>query len=218
MPVELEPPPPPRRRRLDQQGSFEVTEPQETVPEPSPREELSNLEEPTISDLGAEALRPYNSLVTNLSVPIVVQVVPPRVTHHERQIVLQETMEANTTTSSGSPHTPSMASTTGGIPPPNPPSSVRTTMVSLASTSGSGLIPSMVAITALFTQSATGPPFSYEMPGFDTNFVLSYSTLQTMGLGVGSSNAPLQGSMGGTSTPYNLSLIVEVIYLHHHPH
>jgi hypothetical protein len=61
----------------------------------------------------------------------------------------------------------------------------------------------MVAITAPFTQSATGPPFSYGMPDFDMNSVLTYSTLQTMGLGVGSSNAPLQGSMGGTSTPYN---------------
>jgi hypothetical protein len=112
-------------------------------------------------------------------------------------------MEENAATSSGSPHTPSMTATTGGIPPPNPPSSVQTTMVSTASTSGSGLIPSMVAITAPFTQSVTGPPFSYGMPGFDTNSVLSYSTLQTLGLGAGSSNAPLQGSMGGTSTPYN---------------
>jgi hypothetical protein len=36
------------------------------------------------------------------------------------------------------------------------------------------------------------------------NFVLTYSTLQTMGLGAGSSNAPLQGSIGGTSTSYNV--------------
>jgi hypothetical protein len=61
----------------------------------------------------------------------------------------------------------------------------------------------MATITAPFTQSATSPPFSYRMPGFDTNSVLSYSTLQTLGLGAGSSNAPLQGSMGGTSAPYN---------------
>jgi hypothetical protein len=52
-----------------------------------------NLEEPTISDLGAEALGSYNPPVTDLSVPIVVQVVPPRVTHREHQIVLQATME-----------------------------------------------------------------------------------------------------------------------------
>jgi hypothetical protein len=99
------------------------------VPEPAPRGEHSNLEEPTISDLGAEALGPFNPPITDLSVPLLVQVVPPRVTHHECQIVLQAAMEANVATSSGSPHTPSMTATTGGIPPPNPPSSVRTTMV-----------------------------------------------------------------------------------------
>jgi hypothetical protein len=76
-------------------------------------------------------------------------------------------------------------------------------MVSTTSTSGSGPIPSLATTTAPFTQSATGPPFSYGMPDFDTNFVLTYSTLQTMGLGVGSSNDPLQGSMGGTSASYN---------------
>jgi hypothetical protein len=57
-------------------------------------------------------------------------------------------------------------------------------------------------ITAPFTQSVTGPPFSYGMPSFGTSIVLSSSTLQTLGLGAGSSNAPLQGSMGGTSTPF----------------
>jgi hypothetical protein len=41
------------------------------------------------------------------------------------------------------------------------------------------------------------------MPGFDTNFVLSYSTLQTSDLGVGNSNDPLQGFMGGTLASYN---------------
>jgi hypothetical protein len=117
--------------------------------------------------------------------------------------VSQAVMETNVATSSGNTHTPSTTVTTGGFPPPNQPSSVWTTMVSTASTSGNGLILSMMAITAPFTQSATGPPFSYGMPGFDTNSVLSYSTLQTLGLGVGSSNSPLQGSMGGTSSPYN---------------
>jgi hypothetical protein len=176
---------------------------QEIVPDPSSREELSNLEEPTISDLGAKALKPYNSLVTNLSTQVMVQVFPPMVTHHKCQIVLQVAMEENATTFSGSAHTPSMTTTTRGILPPNSPSSIQTTMVLTACTSRSGLILSMATITAPFTQSATGPLFSYGMPGFDTNFVLSYSTLQTMGLGAGSSNAPLQGSMGGTSSPYN---------------
>jgi hypothetical protein len=76
-------------------------------------------------------------------------------------------------------------------------------MVSTTSTLGSGLMSSSVTTTAPFTQSATGPPFSYGMPNFDTNFILTYSTLQTIGLGAGSSNAPLQGSMGGTLAPYN---------------
>jgi hypothetical protein len=61
----------------------------------------------------------------------------------------------------------------------------------------------MAVITAPFTQSETGPPFSYEMPVFDTNYVLSYSTLQNLGLGAGSSNASLQGSMGVTLAHYN---------------
>jgi hypothetical protein len=94
------------------------------VPKPAPIGEYSNLEEPTIFDLGLEALRPANTLITDLSAPILVLVVPPRVTPCECQIVLQATMEANVATSSGSPHTPSVAATTGGIPPPNPPSSV----------------------------------------------------------------------------------------------
>lgn len=112
-------------------------------------------------------------------------------------------MEANVATSSRSPHTPSTTATNGGVPPPNSPSQVRTIMVSTASTSGSGLISSMATNTPLFTQSVMGPMFSYGMPGFDMNSVLTYSTLQTMGLGAGNSNTPLQGSMGGTSAPYN---------------
>jgi hypothetical protein len=174
------------------------------VPEPAPRGDYSNLEEPTISDLGVEALGPANPLITDLSVPILVQVVPPRVTPHERQIVLQAAMEANVATSSGSPHTPSTTATTGGIPPPNPPSSVWTTMVSTTSTSGSGLIPSLVDDHCSIHTECDGPSiFIWDAPDFDTNSVLTYSTLQTMGLGAGSSNAPLQGSMGGTSASYN---------------
>jgi hypothetical protein len=41
------------------------------------------------------------------------------------------------------------------------------------------------------------------MPISGTSPVLSYSTLQTSGLGAGSSNTPLQGHMGGTPTPFN---------------
>jgi hypothetical protein len=75
-------------------------------------------------------------------------------------------------------------------------------MVLTASTLISGLILSMAEITASFTQSVTGPLFSYGIPSFDMNFFLSYSTLQTIGLVARSSNAPLKGSMGGNSTPY----------------
>jgi hypothetical protein len=63
-------------------------------------------------------------------------------------------------------------------------------MVSTASTSGNDSILSMVVITNLFNQSVIGPPFSYGMPGFGMSIVLSSSTLQTLGLGAGSSNAP----------------------------
>jgi hypothetical protein len=130
--------------------------------------------------------------------PFVVQVQP-----YKHQVVSQEVMETNAATSSGNTHIPSMTVTTGGLLPPNQPSLVQNTMVSTTSTSGNDLIPSMVAITAPFTQSVTSPSLSYGMPSFDTNYVLSYSTLHTLGLGVGSLNSPLQGSMGGTSAPYN---------------
>ena len=76
-------------------------------------------------------------------------------------------------------------------------------MVLAATTSHSGLKPSMAAITTPFTPSATGPPFSYSMPSSGTSPALTYSTLQTLGLGVGSSNAPLQGQLGGTPVPFN---------------
>jgi hypothetical protein len=61
----------------------------------------------------------------------------------------------------------------------------------------------MVAVNTPFTQSVVGPLFSYGMSGFDMNSILTYSTIDTMGLGVGISNAPLQGSIGGTSSPSN---------------
>jgi hypothetical protein len=76
-------------------------------------------------------------------------------------------------------------------------------MVSTASTLHSGPIPSLVVATTPFTPSATGPPFSYGMPSSGTSLVLSYSTLQISGLGLGSSSAPLQGHMGGNPTPFN---------------
>jgi hypothetical protein len=76
-------------------------------------------------------------------------------------------------------------------------------MVLTATTSHSGLIPSLAAATTPFTPSATGPPFSYGMPSLGTSPVLSYSTLQTLGVGAGSSSASLQGHMGSTPSPFN---------------
>jgi hypothetical protein len=86
-------------------------------------------------------------------------------------------------------------------------------MVLTASTSSSGPILSMAVTTAPFTLSVIGPLFSYGMPSSGTSPVLSYSTLQPLGLGAGSSNAHLQGHMGGTSAPFNAFPYGEVIYL-----
>jgi hypothetical protein len=84
------------------------------------------LEEPTISNLGAEAIGMYEPPITHLSTPIVVQVYP-----YELLTVSQAAMKANSVTSSGNTHIPSTTITTGGVPPPNQPSLVRATMVKL---------------------------------------------------------------------------------------
>jgi hypothetical protein len=129
--------------------------------------------------------------------------------------VSQATMETNAATSLGNPHIPSTTITTRCFPPPNQPSPVWTTMVLIASTSGNGLILSMAAITAPFTQSATCPLFSYEMPGFDMNSILSYSTLQTLGLGQGDQMLLCKYPWGEFQLPITLSLTEGVIYLLH---
>jgi len=144
-PIDLEPPRPLLRRKIDQQGSFETTGLLETVPDPSSRGEHLILEEPIIFYLGAEALGPYNPPITDLSMPIV-QVLP-----YKRPIVSPTTIEENVATSSRKTNISFTNVTTGGVPPPNQPSSVRATMVSTASTPGSSLIPSMVAITTPYT-------------------------------------------------------------------
>jgi hypothetical protein len=76
-------------------------------------------------------------------------------------------------------------------------------MVSATTTSHSGPNLSMAEATTPFTPSATGPLFSYGMPSLGTSLALTYSTLQTLGLGAGSSNAPLQGQLGCTLVPFN---------------
>jgi hypothetical protein len=121
------------------------------MPEPALRGNYLNSEEPIVSNLATESLSIANPLITDLSTLILVQVLPPRVTPYERQIVLREAMEENNSTSSSSPHTLVSTTTTEGMLPPNPPSPVRTIVVSTPSTSSSGPILSSAMITSLFT-------------------------------------------------------------------
>jgi hypothetical protein len=183
-PVILEPPPPPLRRKLDQQGSFEATGLQTIEPEQLPEESTTNL---------GSVETPTTDTWPSVSVPIL---------FYERLSVPHTAMETNVVTSSGNSSIPTTVATTGEASP-NLPSSVRATMVSAATTSHSGPIPSIAAATPPFTPSATGPPFSYGMPSSGTSPALTYSTLQTLGLGAGSSNAPLQGQLGGIPVPFN---------------
>jgi hypothetical protein len=111
-------------------------------------------------------------------------------------------METNTVTSSGNSSIPTTVATIGEESP-NLPSSVRATMVLATTMSHSGLIPSIATATTPFTPSATSPSFSYGMPSLGTSPALTYSTLQTLGLGAGSSNAPLKGQLGGIPIPFN---------------
>jgi hypothetical protein len=87
---------------------------------------------------------------------------------------------------------------------PNLPSVVRSTMAPATTTSQSGPTPSIAAATNPFTYSATGAPFSYGMPSSGTSPVLTTSSLQTLGLGAGRSNAPLPGQLGSIPVPFNV--------------
>jgi hypothetical protein len=112
-------------------------------------------------------------------------------------------MEPNSVTSTGNSSIPITVVTTGEASPNLPLSTIRATMVSATTTSHSGPTPSIVAATPPYTPNATGPPFSYGMPSSGTSLTLTSSTLQTLGLGAGSSNAPLQGQLGGIPVPFN---------------
>jgi hypothetical protein len=111
-------------------------------------------------------------------------------------------METNDVTSFGNYSIPTTIATTGEASP-NLPSSVRATMVLATTTSHSGPIPSISVTKTPFTPSATDSPFSYSMPSSGTSPALTHSTLHTLGLGTGSSNAPLQGQLGGIPVPFN---------------
>jgi hypothetical protein len=112
-------------------------------------------------------------------------------------------MKTLVVTPSGNYSIPTTVVTTREISSPNPLSSVRATMVSAATTSHSGTNPSLAVAKTPFTPSETGPPFSYKMPSLGTSPVLSYSTLQTLGMGKGSSSTPMEGHIGGTPIPFN---------------
>jgi hypothetical protein len=183
-PVILEPPSPPLRQNLDQQGSFEATGLQTIVPEQLPEESTANL---------GSVETPTTDTWPQVIVPI---------QFYERLSVPHTTMETNVVTSSRNSSIPTTVATTGEASP-NLSSSIRATMVSAATTSHSGPIPSIVVATNPFTPSATSPSFSYGMPSSGTSPTLTHSTLQTLGLGVGSSNAPLQGHLGGIPVPFN---------------
>jgi hypothetical protein len=172
------------RQKLDQQGSFEATGLQTIEPEQLSEESTTNI-----------GLVETSTIDTwpSVSVPIL---------FYERLSVPHIDMATNAITSSGNSSIPITVVTTREASP-NLPSSVRATTVSAATTSHSGPSPSIVAATPPFTPSATGPPFSYGMPSSGTSPALTYSTLQTLGLGAGSSNAPLQGQIGGIPVPFN---------------
>jgi hypothetical protein len=182
--VILELAPPPLRRKLDQQGSFKATGLQTIVPEQLPEESTTNL---------GSVETPTTDTWPSVSVPI---------QFYECLSVPHIAMETNAVTSSGNSSIPTTIATTGEASP-NLSSLVRATTVSTATTSHSGPIPSIVAAKNPFTPNAIGSPFSYGMPSSGTSPALTHSTLQTLGLGAGSSNAPLQGQLGGIPVPFN---------------
>jgi hypothetical protein len=162
----VEPPPPPLRRRLDQEGSFETTRPQEIVPDPIPRGDTFSPEVTRISDLEAEGfIRPWNPLITDLSMPVLVQIVPPEVTSPDHRLIRRLAMEENDVTSTGSPHTPT--SVVGGevVFPPLPPSPSRNASHQMATTSVSGEVPIMTTtiVHSMVTQNLFVGSFSYGM-------------------------------------------------------
>jgi hypothetical protein len=183
-PVILEPPPPPLRRKLDQQGSFEETGLPTIEPKQLPEESTANIGsvETSTTDTWPQVIVPIQ-FYESLSVP-------------------HTAMATNIVTSSGNSSIPNTVATIGEAYP-NLPSSARAATVSAATMSHSGPTPSIAAATNPFIPSATSSPFSYGMPSSGTSPALTHSTLQTLGLGVGSSNAPLQGQLGGIPVPFN---------------
>jgi hypothetical protein len=184
-PIILEPPPPPLRRKLDQRGSFKATGFQTLELEQLPEESNANIGsvETSNTDTWPDIIVPIQ-FYKLLSAP-------------------NPVMEPNSVTSARNSSIPITVATTGEASPNLPLLVVRATMVSAATMSHSGPTPSIAVATPPYTPSATGPPFSYGMPSSGTSPALTSSTLQTLGLGVGSSNTPLQGQLGGIPVPFN---------------
>jgi hypothetical protein len=178
-PVILEPPPPPLRRKLDHRGSFEATGAFD--PEKPPEESTANL-----------------GLVETSNADSWLDIIVP-IQFYECLSAPNPVMEQI----SGNSSIPITIVTTGEASPNLPLSAVRATMVSDATTSQSGPTPSLAAATPPYTPSATGAPFSYGMPSSGTSPALTSSISQTLGLGAGSSNASLQGQLGGILVPFN---------------
>jgi hypothetical protein len=180
-PVILEPPPPPLRRKLDQRGSFEATGFQTIEPEQPPEGSTAN----------------HGSVETSNADSWPDIIVP--IQFYKRLPAPNPVMEQI----SGNSSIPITVVTTGEASPNLPLSAVRATTVSAATTSQSGPMPSIAAATPPYTPSAIGAPFSYGMPSSGTSPALTSSISQTLGLGGGSSNASLQGQIGGIPVPFN---------------
>jgi hypothetical protein len=178
-PVILEPPAPPLRRKLDHQGSFEAT--RDFYPEQPPEESTANL-----------------GLVKTSNVDSWTDIIVP-IQFYECLSAPNPIMEQI----SGNSSIPITVVTIGEASPNLPLLAVWSTTVSTETTSQSGPTPSIVATTPPYTPSATGAPFSYSMPSSRTSPALTSSISQTLGLGEGSSNASLQGQLGGIPVPFN---------------
>jgi hypothetical protein len=92
-----------------------------------PREQFPAPEESTFYDLENEGFKIENPLIIDLSMSLLIQIVPLEVNSPKQQFVWQATMEETSDTSFRSPHTPISTFTRGGVVPPPPPSHVRTT-------------------------------------------------------------------------------------------
>jgi hypothetical protein len=113
-------------------------------------------------------------------------------------------MRETSATYSGSPHTHISNVMGGGVIPPPPSPPIRTTIVQTPTTSGSGTIPSMTLTIVPSIDNVSNAHFQYGMSDFDSSSVLTYSTLQNIGLGAGSYNSSLQGSVAGTTSLFNI--------------